>query len=176
MRRTGCGGFMSTRKIVVAGGCFWGVEEYYRRLKGVVGTRVGYAQGFRIDPVYTDVKKQLTGHAEVVEVEYDPSLISLTQLFDHLFRMIDPTSFHKQGVDIGSQYRTGIYTNSASDLKVAQQFLLDQQQNYTKPIVVEVEQLKKFYDAEDYHQEYLVKNPEGYCHVDFSKIKPEELK
>lgn len=167
---------MSTRKIVVAGGCFWGVEEYYRRLKGVVGTRGGYAQGFRIDPVYTDVKKQLTGHAEVVEVEYDPSLISLPMIFNHLFRMIDPTSFHKQGGDIGSQYRTGIYTNTNEDLQVAQQFIREQQALYSKPIVVEVEQLKKFYDAEDYHQEYLVKNPEGYCHVDFSKIKPEELK
>lgn len=167
---------MSTRKIVVAGGCFWGVEEYYRRLKGVVGTRVGYAQGFRIDPVYTDVKKQLTGHAEVVEVEYDPSLISLPMIFNHLFRMIDPTSFHKQGGDIGSQYRTGIYTNTNEDLQVAQQFIREQQPLYSKPILVEVEQLKKFYDAEDYHQEYLVKNPEGYCHVDFSKIKPEELK
>jgi methionine-S-sulfoxide reductase len=167
---------MSTRKIVLAGGCFWGVEEYYRRLKGVVGTRVGYAQGFRIDPVYTDVKKQLTGHAEVVEVEYDPSLISLPLIFNHLFRMIDPTSFHKQGGDIGSQYRTGIYTNTNEDLQVAQQFIREQQTLYSKPIMVEVEQLKKFYDAEDYHQEYLVKNPEGYCHVDFSKIKPEELK
>lgn len=167
---------MSTRKIVVAGGCFWGVEEYYRRLKGVVGTRVGYAQGFRIDPVYTDVKKQLTGHAEVVEVEYDPSLISLPLIFNHLFRMIDPTSFHKQGGDIGSQYRTGIYTNTNEDLQVAQQFIREQQALYSKPIMVEVEQLKKIYDAEDYHQEYLVKNPEGYCHIDFSKIKPEELK
>lgn len=167
---------MSTRKIVVAGGCFWGVEEYYRRLKGVVGTRVGYAQGFRIDPVYQDVKKQLTGHAEVVEVEYDDHLISLAQIFDHLFRMIDPTSYHRQGVDIGSQYRTGIYYDNESDLLVAKSFIAVRQKEYQRPIVVEVEPLKRFYTAEEYHQLYLVKNPEGYCHVDFSKIRPEELK
>ena len=167
---------MSTRKIVVAGGCFWGVEEYYRRLKGVEGTRVGYAQGFRIDPVYQDVKKQLTGHAEVVEVEYNPQVISLEKIYDHLFRMIDPTSFHRQGVDVGSQYRTGIYFEQPSDGETARQFIASRQKNYPRPITVEVEPLKKFYTAEEYHQLYLVKNPEGYCHVDFTKIKPEELK
>lgn len=167
---------MSTKKIVVAGGCFWGVEEYYRRLKGVHHTRVGYAQGFRINPKYEDVKKHLTGHAEVVEVEYDPAIISLPQLLNHLFRMIDPTSFHRQGVDVGSQYRTGIYTTNDEDFAVARKFLADQQANYTSPIVVEIETLKKFYDAEDYHQEYLVKNPDGYCHVDFTKILETEKK
>ena len=167
---------MSTKKIVVAGGCFWGVEEYYRRLKGVVSTRVGYAQGFKIDPRYEEVKKHLTGHAEVVEVEYEPSLITLEAIFDHLFRMIDPTSFHRQGVDIGSQYRTGIYTTNKQDELAARNFIAGRQKDYPQPIVVEIEELKRFYDAEEYHQAYLVKNPEGYCHVDFSKINKNEAK
>lgn len=164
------------KRIVVAGGCFWGVQEYYRRLKGVIQTRVGYAQGFVVNPQYGEVKKGLTNHAEVVEVIYDASILSLVQVLDHLFRMIDPTSLNQQGEDIGTQYRTGIYYLDDQDLPLIQNFLQEKQKKYKAKIVVEVEKLKKFYDAEEYHQDYLVKNPRGYCHVDFSKIKASELK
>lgn len=164
------------KKLVVAGGCFWGVEEYYRRLKGVHGTRVGYAQGFKDQPLYPDVKKQLTGHAEVVEVTYDEKVISFEKILEHLFRMIDPTSLNRQGEDEGTQYRTGVYGSTTDELQKAQNYIAKRQKEYTKPIVVEVELLKKFYPAEDYHQLYLVKNPSGYCHVNMNLIRPDEKK
>ena len=161
---------------MVAGGCFWGVQEYYRRLKGVVHTRVGYAQGDSKYPSYEDVKTGITWHAEVVEVTFDDTLLTYEMIFDHLFRMIDPTSLHRQGGDVGTQYRTGIYFVDPMVEARAKAFLTAQQPHYKKPIVVEVEALKTFYDAEDYHQDYLIKHPQGYCHVDFSKIQPHEKK
>jgi peptide-methionine (S)-S-oxide reductase len=167
---------MNYSKIVVAGGCFWGVEEYYRRLKGTISTRVGYAQGNLKDPSYYEVKTGTTNHAEVVEVTYDSTVISLPQILDHLFRMIDPTSLNKQGGDIGTQYRTGVYYLEEKDRLIIEQFIQEKQKEYSAKIVVEVQKLILFYDAEDYHQKYLIKNPRGYCHVDFSTIKPEEKK
>lgn len=164
------------RKVVLGGGCFWGVEEYYRRLKGVVSTRVGYAQGNVDHPRYEDVKRQLTQHREVVEVVYDASAISLERLLDHLFRMIDPTVKNRQGNDIGESYQAGMYYENDEDQAVMKQFIASRQPQYQEPIVVEVDRLKRFWDAEDYHQEYLIKNPTGYCHVDFSKIQPHEKK
>ncbi len=97
------------KEIVVAGGCFWGVQEYYRRLKGVEETRVGYAQGSLENPNYAQVKRQISGHAECVRIVYDSDQITLEQLLDHLFRIIDPTSLNRQGNDVGTSYRTGIY-------------------------------------------------------------------
>ena len=146
------------KEIVVAGGCFWGVQEYYRRLKGVEETRVGYAQGSLENPNYTQVKRQISGHAECVRIVYDSDQITLEQLFDHLFRIIDPTSLNRQGNDVGTSYRTGIYP--ACD----------------RPIMTEVERLVCFYDAEQEHQDYLVRHPQGYCHVDFSVMLPQERK
>jgi len=164
------------KKIVLAGGCFWGVEEYYRRLKGVVDTRVGYAQGIKDNPSYQEVCSGQTLHAEVVEIHYDESILSFEKILEHLFRMCDPTSLNKQGNDIGTQYRAGVYPESEADIDTAKHYILKRQAEYTKPIVLEVQQLKDFYDAETYHQKYLVKNPSGYCHINMNLIRPEERK
>ena len=164
------------KKIVVAGGCFWGVEEYYRRLKGVEATRVGYAQGLLENPSYQEVCSGKTLHAEVAEIAYDPSVLPLTKVLEHLFRIIDPTSLNKQGNDVGTQYRVGVYPVDPEDMDVIKAVVSEKQKEFTKPLVLEVEYLRDFYDAETYHQKYLVKNPGGYCHVNMGLIKPEEKK
>lgn len=164
------------KTIYVAGGCFWGVAEYYRRLNGVISSVVGYAQGHTENPTYREVCTQETYHTETVEVIYDADVISLEKIIEHLFRMIDPTSVNRQGNDIGTQYRSGIYLTDEKELEEIKTLVKTYQQYYTQPIAVEVEMLKNFYRAESEHQDYLVKNPSGYCHIDFSLIKKEELK
>jgi peptide-methionine (S)-S-oxide reductase len=164
------------KKIVLAGGCFWGVEEYYRRLKGVTDTRVGYAQGHNQSPSYQEVCTGLTEHAEVVEIIYDEQVIPYEKILEHLFRICDPTSLNRQGNDIGTQYRAGVYPETEEDIQAAKSYIQLRQKEYHKPIVLEVEKLKEFYDAESYHQKYLVKNPTGYCHVNMNLIRPDERK
>lgn len=164
------------KKIVIAGGCFWGVEAYYSRLKGVHGTRVGYAQGILDNPSYQDVSTGRTQHAEVAEIEYDESVISLEKILEHLFRIIDPTSLNKQGGDRGTQYRVGVYPTSDEEIQKVQAYYDLRQKDYTGTIVMENEKLKEFFDAETYHQKYLDKNPGGYCHVNMRLIKEVEKK
>lgn len=164
------------RKIVIGGGCFWGVEEYYRRLKGIEATRVGYAQGITENPSYQDVCTGRTKHAEVVELIYDETAISLTKILEHLFRFIDPTSLNRQGHDIGTQYRVGVYYEEPGDEPLIKAYIASRQSEYKAPIVLEVQQIGLFYDAETYHQKYLVKNPGGYCHVNMNLIRKEERK
>lgn len=164
------------KKIVLAGGCFWGVAEYYRRLKGVVDTETGYANGNQDTVSYEAVCTGKTGHAEVVKIKYDETQISLNQILDHLFRMIDPLSLNQQGNDKGTQYRTGIYYENDDDLKIITDVVAKQQQNFSLPIQVEVTPLENYCSAEDYHQDYLVKNPQGYCHINFGLIQKDELK
>lgn len=163
-------------KIVIAGGCFWGVEEYFRRLEGVNETKVGYVNGTKANLTYQEVCSSQYQAREGVEIIYDEKVLSLEKILEHLFRIIDPTSLDKQGGDIGISYRTGIYFENKEEEKIALDFIFKQEANYNKDIVVEVEKLERFDAAEDYHQMYLVKNPGGYCHVDFNKIKQEELK
>lgn len=162
------------KSIVLAGGCFWGVEEYYKRVKGVLGTRVGYAQGTKENPSYEEVCKGDTGHAEVCDVIFDEEIISLEKILEHFFRIIDPTALNRQGGDTGTQYRSGIYYNLNSDLEIIEKVIKEEQKKYKDKIVTELLPLAFFYDAEEYHQEYLQKNPSGYCHVNFSLIKEEE--
>lgn len=164
------------KEIVVGGGCFWGVQEYYRRLKGIIKTEVGYAQGNVAFPKYEQVKSQLTNHREVCRIFFDESIIDLYKVLEHLFRIIDPTLINQQGMDIGTQYQCGIYYINNEDLSTINDFIKTQSANYPKEITCEVQKLKEFFSAEDYHQNYLVKNPDGYCHVDFSKIEKDELK
>jgi methionine-S-sulfoxide reductase len=163
-------------KIWIAGGCFWGVEVYFNNLIGVDETIVGYAQGNVENPTYELVKKGHTGHTETVEIVYDATVITLKELLLHTFRFIDPTSLNKQGEDIGTQYRAGFYYENDDDLQTITEFISVMQSNYEAPIVVEVEPIKCFYEAEDYHQKYLDKNPDGYCHVDLNLILPTERK
>ena len=162
------------RSIVLAGGCFWGVEAYFKRVKGVLATRVGYAQGTKDNPSYKEVCEGNTGHAEVCDVIFDEEIISLEKILEHFFRIIDPTSLNRQVGDEGTQYRTGIYCNIKEDIPEIEKIIEEEQKKYKDKIVTEIDALDMFYDAEDYHQEYLQKNPDGYCHINFSLIKPEE--
>lgn len=164
------------REIVLAGGCFWGVEGYYKLLKGVLDTDVGYTDGSSEDPNYKDLCSGKIDHVEAVRIVYDPNFISLHKILDHLFRFIDPTSLNRQGGDVGRQYRTGIYYEQISDKAIIDAFIKQEQTKYSKPIVVDVKPRTTFYKAEDYHQDYLDKHPDGYCHVDFGLIKETEKK
>ncbi|NLV87812.1 MAG: peptide-methionine (S)-S-oxide reductase MsrA [Tissierellia bacterium] len=157
------------KEIYLAGGCFWGVEEYMSRIDGVVDTEVGYANGTKENPTYEEVCTGTTGHAETTYVKYDENIISLEELLYRFWNIIDPTLLNRQGPDIGNQYRTGIYYVDEEDLNIINKTLEEQKKKYTKPIVTEIMPLKSFYKAEDYHQDYLKKNPGGYCHIDLSK-------
>ncbi|WP_394405695.1 peptide-methionine (R)-S-oxide reductase MsrB [Streptococcus sp. 20-1249] len=151
------------KEIYLAGGCFWGVEAYFERVDGVVDVTVGYANGKSDTTNYQLIGQ--TGHVETVHVEYDASKVSLRDLLLHYFRIIDPTSLNKQGNDRGSQYRTGIYFVNKEEETVIRQSLEDLSKKFDKPIVVEALPLKNYVLAEDYHQDYLQKNPNGYCHI-----------
>lgn len=156
------------KEIYLAGGCFWGVEEYFSRINGVVDTQVGYANGTVENPSYEQVCTGTTGHAETTYIKYDENIISLESLLERFWRIIDPTSLNKQGGDIGSQYRTGIYYVNEEDLPIIKKSLEEIKSKYNKPIVTEILPLESFFDAEEYHQDYLKKNPGGYCHIDMS--------
>ncbi|NLY85124.1 MAG: peptide-methionine (S)-S-oxide reductase MsrA [Tissierellia bacterium] len=157
------------KEIYFAGGCFWGVEEYMSRIDGVMDTEVGYANGTKENPTYEEVCTGITGHAETTYVKFDESIISLEELLNKFWNIIDPTLLNRQGPDIGNQYRTGIYYVDEEDLNVINKTLEEQKKKYSKPIVTEIMPLKCFYRAEEYHQDYLKKNPGGYCHIDLSK-------
>ena len=158
------------KKIVFAGGCFWGVEEYFSRIPGVIETCVGYANGHIENPTYEQVCTGTTGHAESCLIQYDERVISLDDLLKKYWLIIDPTVKDRQGPDIGHQYRTGIYYLNDEDLPVIRQSAEFEQKKYEKPIITEIKPLKCFYPAEEYHQKYLKKNPNGYCHIDLSKF------
>lgn len=151
--------------IYLAGGCFWGVQKYFDQFEGIIKTTVGYANGRTENPKYEDVKAGETGHVETVKIEYDESLRSLNQILDDYYRIIEPTSLNKQGEDEGISYRTGIYYTNESDLEIIQNKTNEIQKNYQEKVVVEIQPLDNFYEAEEYHQKYLEKNPQGYCHI-----------
>ncbi len=153
------------KEIYLAGGCFWGTEHYFKMIKGVLATEVGYANSIKENPSYEEVCSGKTMAAEAVYIRYDSSVISLEMLLDMYFVSIDPTSVNKQGHDVGLQYRTGIYYTDDNDLSVINDVISKQQNNYDEEIVVEVMPLENFYEAEEYHQDYLDKNPNGYCHL-----------
>lgn len=159
------------KTIFFAGGCFWGTEHYLRQFEGVTETVVGYANGNVQDPAYEQVYTDMTGHAECVKVTYDSDVISLATLCRLFFRSIDPLLLNRQGEDNGTRYRTGIYWSDETDGSVIDEIFAEVQARYDKPVVVEKEPLKCFYTAEDYHQDYLVKNPEGYCHLSPDTIR-----
>lgn len=152
------------RDIWFAGGCFWGAEKYFKLLRGVVGTEVGYANGRTENPTYKQVYTDTTGYAECVHVTYDADTISLRRLTEMFFRAIDPTSLNRQGEDEGTRYRTGAYYSEERDAAVLKEVFDEQSLIYGK-LAVELEPLKVFVRAEDYHQDYLAKNPDGYCHL-----------
>lgn len=159
------------RTIYLAGGCFWGLEAYFSALCGVVKTSVGYANGNTPNPNYNEVCKGDTGFVETVKIDYDPQRVSLKDLLNHFFDIINPTLFNRQGNDVGTQYRSGVYYIDEKDRKIIEDAIKKEQSSYTMPIVTEIGALENFYDAEDYHQKYLDKNPGGYCHIDLSKVQ-----
>ena len=161
------------KTIYLAGGCFWGVQEYYSRLKGVISSISGYANGNKENPSYQEVKSQVYKHAETVEVIYDDSIISLEKILEHFLRFVDPYSLNQQGEDKGVQYRSGIYYIDNNDKEVIKNYLDNMLENGYK---IEILPLVNFYKAEEYHQDYLKKNINGYCHINLNLIKSSEKK
>lgn len=159
------------KEIYLAGGCFWGTEKYLSCIQGIVKTDVGYANGNTENPTYQEVCHNNTGHAETVRVFYDPAQIRLEFILHLYYDVINPTSVNRQGNDIGSQYRTGIYYVDDSDVAVIKKSLEELQAKYDKPIAIELLPLRNYYLAEEYHQKYLDKNPEGYCHIGSHKFE-----
>lgn len=153
------------KEIYMAGGCFWGTEHYLKQIRGVEKTEVGYANGHTDNPTYKEVCTDRTGFAETVQVVYNPEEISLKFLVELYFKAIDPTSVNQQGHDKGTQYRTGVYYVDENDRATIQSVFDEVQKEFDEPLAVELLPLENFYPAEDYHQDYLVKNPEGYCHL-----------
>ena len=153
------------KTIYLAGGCFWRVQKFFDQFEGVEETVVGYANGKTVNPTYQDVKSQKSGHSETIKIIYNSSNISLEQLLNYYYMIIDPTSLNKQGEDEGISYRTGIYYENLDDLNIIQTITNNIQKEYKEPVVVEILPLDNFYNAEEYHQKYLDKNPTGYCHI-----------
>lgn len=160
--------------IYLAGGCFWGVEEYMLRNINVENIEVGYANGKTTETSYREIGK--TNHSEVVKIEYNKNSTSLEEILKQYFKIIDPTAINRQGNDVGTQYRTGIYYEDEEDKIIIENFINSIREEYYKEIVVEIEKINNYVKAEEYHQRYLRKNPNGYCHIDFSKDKEEKYK
>lgn len=167
--------FTKLHVIYLAGGCFWGVEAFISRLQGVNQTEVGYANGHDLAPTYEKVCTGKTGHVETVKATYNPKIISLEEILEKFFQIIDPYTKNRQGPDTGTQYRTGIYWQEDFQGEIVLNFLKQKQKESQKRIVVEAYPISSFYPAEMYHQKYLEKNPEGYCHVDLNQIDDEEF-
>ncbi len=156
---------MEYQDIYLAGGCFWGVQHYLDCLPGVKDTQAGYANGRTANPTYEQVCYESTGHAETVKVTYCPQSISLPQLLNQFYQIIDPVSVNRQGGDVGTQYRTGVYYTDPRQQPIILASLEQLQADYAQPLAVEALPLSNFYPAEAYHQKYLEKNPAGYCHI-----------
>ena len=167
--------FTSQKVIYLAGGCFWGVEAFISRLKGVNQTEVGYANGMDLAPTYEKVCTGKTGHAETVKVTYNPQIISLEEILENFFKIIDPYTRNRQGNDIGTQYRTGIYWQEDFQKDIVLNFLRERQKESPNRIVTEAHAIRNFYPAEAYHQKYLERNPQGYCHIDLNLIDDKEF-
>jgi peptide-methionine (S)-S-oxide reductase len=150
-------------KATFGAGCFWGVEAAFRQLEGVTGTRVGYSGGTVANPAYEDVCSHTTGHAEVVEVTYDPERVAYEQLLDVFWRKHDPTQLNRQGRDIGDQYRSVIFFHDSEQEEAALRSKAREQADRSAPIVTQVESAETFYEAEDYHQQYLEKRGRATC-------------
>lgn len=153
------------KDIYLAAGCFWGAERYFKQIHGVVSTEVGYANGNIFHPTYREVSTDSTGYAETVHVTYDTEVVGLGRILQLYFHAIDPLSVNKQGEDEGTRYRTGIYYSDDKDLATIQKIYDTVAGELKTKLAVEVKPLKNFYRAEDMHQNYLEKNPGGYCHI-----------
>ena len=153
------------KTIYLAGGCFWGMQKFFDQFGGVIRTTVGYANGNTEHPSYEDVKKKHSGHAETVRIDFDETVLAPETLLNFYFSAIDPLSVNRQGEDEGEQYRTGIYYGDESLLPAIRAVYARIEAAAGQPLAVEVKPLEQFFDAEEYHQKYLDKNPGGYCHI-----------
>ena len=159
------GAMMASEKATFGAGCFWGVEETFRNLKGVLSTAVGYAGGTTENPTYEEVCTDKTGHAEVVEIEFDPSQITYDQLLDVFWSSHDPTTLNRQGPDVGTQYRSVIFYHSPQQEAAARasKEKLQRSGRFKRPVVTQIEPAPKFWRAEEYHQRYLAKRGQSHC-------------
>ena len=165
------------RTLYLAAGCFWGCQAFFDQMKGVVKTQVGYANGNTVNPKYEDLKHGQATHAETVKIEYDENLISLDKILDYYLFIIDPYSVNHQGEDYGIQYRTGVFYEDDNYGNEIKSHLKKREDELNKgPFAILIEPLENFYPAEEYHQDYLKKNPHGYCHVNLNSIKKEDKK
>lgn len=164
------------KEIYVAGGCFWGVEAYFKQLKGIINTSVGYIDGNVSNPTYEMVCDGRASHAEACYLSYDPNLISIETICEHLFRISNPFSKFKQGNDVGRQYRTGIYFVDDEDESIILTFMKSFFKEDYRRVQTEVKKAVDYALAETYHQDYLDKNPGGYCHVNLGLAKEDERK
>lgn len=156
-----------TQDAIVAGGCFWGVEELIRKVPGIVDTEVGYAGGTTDNPTYETIKTGKTGHAESVRIVFDPTKITYRQVLELFFRLHDPTTLNRQGNDLGTQYRSAIFVRTPEEKAEAERVIRSENESgrWTRPVATKTEEIKRFYSAEAFHQDYLQKNPGGYnCH------------
>ncbi|MBQ1818770.1 MAG: peptide-methionine (S)-S-oxide reductase MsrA [Bacteroidales bacterium] len=153
------------KEIYLAGGCFWGTEHYFKQIEGVLETETGFANGNTENPTYEEVYTDTTGYAETVKVVYDETKVSLGFLIDMFFHAIDPTLLNRQGHDEGTRYRTGVYYTDKVELPVIKRIFDEKQKLYNQPIVTEIAPLRNFFPADEYHQDYLDKHPDGYCHL-----------
>ena len=151
-------------RIYLAGGCFWGLQKFFDQFEGVERTEVGYANGPDAAPSYQEVCAS-SGHAETVLVEYDEKKIGLEKLLDYYFMVIDPLSYNRQGMDMGVQYRTGVFYTDEAQLPAIKKVFAREEEKAGQKLAVLLEPLKNFFSAEEYHQKYLEKNPGGYCHI-----------
>jgi peptide-methionine (S)-S-oxide reductase len=158
---------MGAEKATFGMGCFWGAEEAFRTIKGVTSTTVGYMGGTLANPTYEDVCTDKTGHAEIVQVEYDPSKVSYKELLDIFWENHDPTALNRQGPDLGTQYRSVIFFNNKEQEEEAKMSKeeLERSKKFKKPIVTEITPASTFYKAEEYHQKYFMKKGFGSCHI-----------
>ena len=153
------------KAIYLAGGCFWGTEHYFKQIDGVGETEVGFANGNTENPTYEEVYTDTTGYAETVKVVYDETKVSLGFLIDIFFHAIDPTLLNRQGHDVGTRYRTGVYYTDESERAEIERIFNEKRRQYDKPLVTEIAPLRNFFPADEYHQDYLDKHPDGYCHL-----------
>lgn len=159
------------KEIFLAGGCFWGTQHYLKQIRGVISTQTGYANGHTDSPAYEEVYTDTTGHAETVRIQYNPEILPLETLIRLFFRSIDPTLLNRQGNDYGTRYRTGVYYSDYEDLKTIKPIFDEVAATLDSPLAVELLPLESFFPAEEYHQDYLDKNPDGYCHIPHQLIE-----
>ena len=166
---------MALEKAILAAGCFWGVEAYFKKVSGVLNTEVGYCGGHKENPTYEEVCAGNTGHTECVLIEFDNEKITYEEILEHFWKIHDPTSLNRQGNDIGTQYRSAIfYLNEEQKKKALKSREKEEKSGKHKfSITTKIEPATKFWPAEEYHQDYLDKNPNGYCHVDLSMLDKE---